>query len=80
MAEKPKKKDDKKPKPHSGGISFGLEILLFVIVIFVLWVLTGGPKKQVEEKPFITPLTDQVNPGKTYGPNENPYGSSVDKN
>lgn len=77
MAEKEKKKEDKKPAHHSGGISFGLEVVLFVVAIFILWVLTGGAKKVEEEKPFITPLTDPVNPGATYGRNENPYGDSL---
>jgi hypothetical protein len=77
MAEKPKKKEEKKPAHHSGGISFGLEVVLFVVAIFILWVLTGGNKDGVEEKPFITPLTDPVKPGVKYGPNENPYGDSA---
>jgi len=76
MAEKTKKKEGK-PTHHSGGISFGLEVVLFVVAIFILWVLTGGSKKVEEEKPFITPLTDPVKPGVTYGPNENPYSDSV---
>ena len=61
---------DKKPTKHaSGGIPFGLEILLFILLIFVIWVLTGGAKKD-EDKPFITPLTDPVNPGMKYGPED----------
>ena len=45
MAEKPKK-DEKKHSHHSGGeIHFGLEVLLFIVAIFVIWVLTGGAKK-----------------------------------
>jgi flagellar basal body-associated protein FliL len=57
MAEKPKdKKDDKKPahKHHSsGGISFGLEIILFMVAIFVIWVLMGKPKTENADKAFI---------------------------
>lgn len=64
-------KKEKKPAEHKkGGISFGLEVFLFVLAIFVIWVLTGGMKKPPEEKPFITPLTDPVNPGMKYGPQE----------
>jgi uncharacterized membrane protein YkgB len=70
MAEPKKDKKDKKPEVHKGGLSFGMEILLFVLAIFIIWVLTGGMKKTTEEKPFITPLTDPVNPGTTYGPKE----------
>jgi hypothetical protein len=43
---------------------------LFVLAIFIIWVLTGGIKKKTEEKPFITPLSDQVNPGMKYGPED----------
>lgn len=47
MAEKDKKEDKKKNTSYSkGGMSFGVEILLFVIVIFILWILTGGSKKE----------------------------------
>ena len=61
-------KKDKKPVEHKKGvIPFGLEVLLFVLAIFIIWVLTGGMKKK-EDKPFITPLTDPVNPGVKYGP------------
>lgn len=67
-------KDKKKKEEHSskGGIPFGLEVLLFVLAIFVIWVLTGGAKKTTPatEKPFITPLTDPVNPGTLYGPED----------
>jgi hypothetical protein len=66
MAEKPK---EKKKKHNGGEMHFGLEVLLFVVAIFILWILMGGAKKKVEDKPFITPLTDQVNPGMKYGPN-----------
>ena len=53
MAEK--KKDDKgkkpAPKKHSGGeMSFGLEVILFVVAIFVLWVLMGKPKTENSDK------------------------------
>ena len=73
MAEKSKdKKDIKKPSHHSGGeMHFGLEVLLFVVAVFIIWVLAGGAKKPVtNEKPFIIPLSDTVNPGTTYGPGE----------
>lgn len=65
MAEKLK---EKHIKYNGGEMHFGLEILLFIVAIFILWVLMGGAQKKVDDKPFITPLTDQVSPGKTYGP------------
>lgn len=62
----------------SGGeIPFGLEVLLFVLAIFIIWILAGGAKKQVEEKPFITPLSDQVNPGMKYGPGDTNYKQNL---
>ena len=73
MAEKLNKKPELKKYSnyYSGGeISFGLEVLLFVVAVFIIWILMGGAKKQVEEKPFITPLSDQVNPGMKYGPED----------
>jgi len=72
MAEKSKDKKEKGHSHHSGGeMHFGLEVLIFVVIIFVIWVFTGGAKKPVEQqKPFITPLTDPINPGTTYGPKD----------
>ncbi len=51
-----KKKDDKKSKPKhkSGGeMSFGMEIILFMVAIFVLWILMGKPQTPNADKPFI---------------------------
>ena len=51
-----KKKDDKKkePKKHSkGGVSFEVEIILFVIGLFILWMLMGKPASENTDKPFI---------------------------
>ena len=51
---------------------FGMEVLIFVIIVFIIWVLAGGAKSSptTQQKPFIIPLTDPVNPGQTYGPGE----------
>lgn len=63
--------DKRKFKNINGGeIPFGLEVLLFVIAIFVIWIFMGGAKKPAEQRPFITPLSDQINPGMKYGPND----------
>ena len=51
-----KKKEDKKSshKKHSGGgMSFGLEVVLFVLAIFVIWILMGKPQTENGNKPFI---------------------------
>jgi hypothetical protein len=52
-------KSDKKSKSSShhskGGISFGLEVILFIVVIFIIWVLAGGNKKETQEGLFINP-------------------------
>ena len=68
--DKNKKKEVKKSHHSKGEMSFGLEVLLFIVVIFIIWIFAGGAKKPVEQKPFITPLTDQVNPGTKYGPKD----------
>ena len=62
----------KKNNYNRGEIGFGTEILIFVVIIFVIWILAGGAKKSttVEQKPFIIPLTDPAHPGQTYGPGE----------
>lgn len=63
MAEKPKE------KKHSGGggMPFGLEVLLFVIAIFIIWILMGGAKKDKEKSIFLVPESGQVMPVGTYG-------------
>lgn len=58
MAEKPTdKKIDKKKEPtkkKSGGeVSFGVEIIIFVVVLFVIWILSGKPRTENTDKPFI---------------------------
>ncbi|HAQ02345.1 hypothetical protein A2467_03250 [Candidatus Nomurabacteria bacterium RIFOXYC2_FULL_36_8] len=56
MAEKPKDKKDikKKPAHHSGGeMSFGMELILFLVAIFVIWILVGKPRSENTDKPFI---------------------------
>lgn len=63
------KKLKKYTKSNSGEISFGLEVLLFVLGVFIIWVLMGGAKKPAD-KPFIKPMTDQTNPGAVYGPGD----------
>jgi hypothetical protein len=70
-------KKNKTLKYNRGEMAFGLEVLLFVVAIFIIWVLFGGGKKPVEDKPFITPFTDPVNPGTTYGSNEKPYNQNT---
>ena len=69
MAEKKEREEKHKSK---GEMSFGLEVFLFVLAIFIIWILAGGAKKPVETKPFITPLTDPVSPGVKYGPGDMP--------
>jgi hypothetical protein len=55
MAEK--KKPSKKPESHSskGGMSFGLEVILLLVAIFIIWILGGGAKKEIKTGPFINP-------------------------
>jgi len=66
MAEK--KKDKKKEEKHSGhskgGMSFGLEVLLLVVAVFIIWMLTGGNKKEAPKSPVLdkTPASDVTTP------------------
>lgn len=58
----------KKFKNLNGGeMSFGVEILLFVVVIFVIWVLVGGAKKEQPENLFMVPNQGEVIPAGTFG-------------
>jgi len=70
MAEKPKIKKDKKsePKKHGGEMNFGVEILIFIVIIFILWILAGGPKKEQPKSPIIKPDSSEVIPNGGYGP------------
>jgi len=54
---------------NKGEISFGMEILLVLLGIFIIWVLMGGAKNQSANKPYIKPYTDQTAPGQVYGNN-----------
>jgi hypothetical protein len=61
MAEKPKK--DEKKHHHSGGeMAFGLEVVLFVVAIFVIWILMGGAKKEQPQNMLIKPEPGQIVP------------------
>lgn len=55
--------DKRKFKNISGGeIPFGLEVLLFIIAIFIIWIFMGGAKQPTDQKPFINPPANQVVP------------------
>lgn len=59
-----------KIKKNGGEMDFLVMILMFLVVIFILWVLTGGPQNSQEgDKPFITPGNDQEAPLRTYNKN-----------
>lgn len=62
MAEKPKEK-----KHSGGGMSFGLEILLFIVAIFIIWILMGGAKKEKQNSMFLLQEPGQITPSGTYG-------------
>ncbi|MFA6251283.1 MAG: hypothetical protein WC603_01495 [Candidatus Paceibacterota bacterium] len=68
MAEKPKEK-----KHSGGGMSFGLEVLLFVVAIFIIWILMGGAKKDKdkEESMFLIQKPGQISNSGSYGSSDN---------
>lgn len=61
-------------KAHTGGfldsMDFGKLLIIFLVVIFFMWLLTGGPDKENTKKPFITPLNDPHAAGEVYGPED----------
>jgi hypothetical protein len=69
MAEKPKDKKKPEHKKHGGEMSFGVEILIFIIIIFVLWILSGGTKKEQPASPILVPDNTQIVPVGGYGIN-----------
>ncbi len=40
---------------NKGEIDFGMIIVLFIVGLFVIWLISGGPKKEEQIKPFIKP-------------------------
>lgn len=63
MAEK------KKEKKHEGGegMGFGTQIFLLVLVIFIIWVLVGGAKKEQVKDVFTMPEPSDSTPIESYG-------------
>jgi hypothetical protein len=57
----------KKNNTQGGEMGFLMMILLFLVVIFVLWVLTGGQNNKSANDPFINPYNDNSAPLQTYG-------------
>jgi len=60
-----KSKDKKKDSGHHNGgeMPFFLEIVLFIVVIFIIWVLTGGTENKTDQKPFLeTNPIDEIVP------------------
>lgn len=43
----------RKYQTNKGEISFGMEILLFLVAFFAIWVLSGKPSSENVDKPFI---------------------------
>ena len=53
---------------QKGNADLGL-VIIVLAVLFFIWLLAGGENhKETKEGPFIIPLSDPENPGKTYGP------------
>ncbi|NCU28555.1 MAG: hypothetical protein EOM85_02705 [Candidatus Moranbacteria bacterium] len=39
-----------------GEMSFEKQVLIFIVIVFALWVLFGGPQKPVENDSLFVPL------------------------
>lgn len=64
---------NKKINYQKGEMDFLMMILLFIVVIFIIWVYTGGPQKSdSKDKPFVNPYNNTSEPLKVYGPGEKP--------
>lgn len=60
------KKEDK--KEEGTDKKFLIEIILTLLVIFVIWLISGGYKEKEQNEPFVVPYTDPVHGGKVFGP------------
>lgn len=60
----------KKIKHNGGDAEFLVMILVFIVAIFIIWVLTGGPNREESKKPYVTPYNDTSASLKVYGPND----------
>ena len=45
-----------KIKEEKGEMSFEKQILVFIVLLFVLWVIFGGPQKSIENKSLFVPI------------------------
>lgn len=65
--------DEKKPSP-AGGPSELSYVVAFFIILFVLWVLSGGPERNPESRrnQFMNPIGINDGDGSTY--RDNPLG------
>ena len=46
---------------NKGEMSFATEIFIFLLVIFILWALSGGAQKQVENDSLFVPMYTPAN-------------------
>lgn len=51
-------------------MDFGKLIIIFLVILFFMWLLTGGQNKESAKKPFVRPLNDSNSPGEVYGPED----------
>ncbi|NCA93886.1 MAG: hypothetical protein EOM84_01775 [Sphingobacteriia bacterium] len=42
---------------NRGEMSFGVQILLFILAVFIIWVLMGGNQKPIEDERIFVPIT-----------------------
>ncbi|ETB64134.1 MAG: hypothetical protein O210_OD1C00001G0619 [Parcubacteria bacterium RAAC4_OD1_1] len=52
---------NKKFKNYNGGeMPFGLQVIIFLIIIFVIWILTGGTRYGEDSTPLIKPVYEEA--------------------
>jgi hypothetical protein len=66
-------KDKEKIKKTSGGsgLGFGTEIILFLVVLFIIWILSGGSQKTNNEKVLLDQTNKEIPKTQNYGPVRN---------
>lgn len=42
-----------------GEMSFGTQILIFLVILFAIWVLLGGDKKDIDDTRIFIPINER---------------------
>mgnify|MGYP001163405380 CR=1 FL=1 len=45
-------------KDQRGELSFGAQILIFLVILFAVWILLGGGQEEVIDKRLFIPISE----------------------